>query len=112
MTPSKPTSTGHSSSDSEPTGSSTVQTQTSNAKTTSNESKSNPASIQSDESGVSPFFDRYEEWRKEHQRKTDIDKMYFFSDASSIMYNIIKDAYLTGYYEGVDMVKKVYGRKD
>jgi hypothetical protein len=113
MTPSKPTSTGHSSSDSEPIGSSTVQTQTSNVETTSNESESNPASTQSDESGVTAFFNRYEEWRKEHQRKSDYKNDYYSSDASSIMYTIIKDAYMTGYYQGVDMVKGVYnGRKD
>ncbi len=111
MTPSQPTSTGHSSSDSEPTGSSTAQTLTSNVETTSNESESNPASTHKDESGLMALFNRYEQWRKEHQRKTDIDKMYFSSDASSIMYAIIKDAYLTGYYEGVDMAKSVYNAR-
>jgi hypothetical protein len=112
MTPSQPTSTGHSSSDSELTGSSTAQTPTSNAESISNVSESNPASTQN-ESGVNPFFDRYEEWRKEHQRKTDIPNMYFSSDASSIMYTIIKEAYMTGYYQGVEMAKSVYnGRKN
>lgn len=112
MTPSQPTSTGHSSSDSELTGSSTAQTPTNSAESISNVSESNPASTQN-ESGVNPFFDRYEEWRKEHQRKTDIPNMYFSSDASSIMYTIIKEAYMTGYYQGVEMAKSVYnGRKN
>ena len=44
MTPSKPTSTGHSSSDSDTIGLSTDQTPTSNAENISNESESNPQS--------------------------------------------------------------------
>lgn len=44
MTPSKPTSTGHSSSDSELTGSSTAQTPTNSAESILAELKSNPQS--------------------------------------------------------------------
>ena len=57
MTQSQPTSTGHSSSDSDTIGLSTDQTPTSNAENISNESESNPASGR-DPGDIKYLFDK------------------------------------------------------
>ena len=66
MTQSKPTSTGASSSDSEPTGSSTDQTPTSSAQTTSKESESNHRSIPT-EGLITPQFKKMREIIIKHE---------------------------------------------
>ena len=68
MTPSKPTSTGVSSSDSKPTGSSTDQTPTNSAQNTSSESESNQQSNQPD-GLVTPQFKKMREILTKHEVK-------------------------------------------
>ena len=66
MTQSKPTSIGASSSDSEPTGSSTDQTPTSSAQTTSSESASNHRSIPP-EGYLPPHFAKLRSIMEQHK---------------------------------------------
>jgi len=98
MTPSQPTSTGHSSSDSEPTGSSTAQTPTSNVESISNVSESNPASTH-EVGSIQPLLDRLREIR--HSYNIDMPL-----EASLKLIDLVADSYKKGGRDQYEIFKR------
>lgn len=98
MTPSQPTSTGHSSSDSEPIGSSTAQTPTNSAANISNVSESNPASGR-EPGSIQPLLDRLREIR--HSYNIDMPL-----EASLKLIDLVADSYKKGGKDQYEIFKR------
>ena len=98
MTPSQPTSTGHSSSDSELTGSSTAQTPTNSAESISNVSESNPASTH-EVGSIQPLLDRLREIR--HNYNIDMPL-----EASLKLIDLVADSYKKGGKDQYEIFKR------
>lgn len=98
MTPSQPTSTGHSSSDSEPIGSSTAQTQTNSAANISNVSESNPASGL-EVGSIQPLLDRLREIRHNYNIEMPLE-------ASLKLIDLVADSYKKGGRDQYEIFKR------